>query len=204
MRWPWLVLGVALVVIGLVLVVVPVVPQGSGTVSYGVTNGGAHLSYYRVAESGLSLSGVIVVSVAWTAAGSSAVEIIAAACSSTCGGNFSQLSDVTVQTGKSGAFALDQPIGGSIAMGILSTENGSNASVTFRLVTTLSTVGSAMVVFGGALAIFGGVSRRKRASGSREDAPAPDGTLTEGADTAGGSSVDPGAAQLAEQSTGSR
>jgi len=159
MRWTWLVVGLGLAVVGLVLVVVPVVPQGSETVTYATVNGQAHFTYYRVAESGLSLSGVNVVAVSWTSASSVDVEVVAAACSASCNGNFSQLSDVTDQRGTSGQFTLDQPNGGSIVMGILSTANGTNASVSFRLVTTLSTVGSACIVLGGMLAIVGLILR---------------------------------------------
>jgi hypothetical protein len=161
MRWSWVAVGVVIALLGAVLLFVPVVPQGSETATYASTSGGVQYSYYRANVSGYSLSGTIVVAVSWTSNTSTAVQVIAAACSASCGENYQQLSDVTNETGTKGTFVLDQPNGGSIVMGILSTESGKSASVTFKVTTALATVATALVVIGLVLVIAGAVLRRK-------------------------------------------
>ena len=159
MRRRWVILGLMFAAIGPILLFVPLVPEGTPTVSYVVTGGHANFTYYRANVSGISLTGEIVIAVSWSSNTSFPVQVVAAACSASCADNFDQLTDVTNQNGTHGRFTLDQPNGGSIAMGILSTEQGSAASVTFTVTATLSTVGSALVI-GWILLVAIGVIRR--------------------------------------------
>jgi hypothetical protein len=158
MRWSWVLVGVAAIVIGAALLFVAVVPQGEQTVTYSTSNS-TTLPYYEASITGYSLTGTIVILVSWTAAQSADVQVVAAACSAACNGDINRYSDLTNQTGTSGSFTLDQPNGGSIIFGILSTANGSDASVTFKVTTALSTVGSALVVVGVILVVVGVVLR---------------------------------------------
>jgi len=161
MRWSWVAVGVVVVLLGAILLYVAIVPQGSETATYSTTGGGAQYSYYRANVTGYSLSGTIVVSVSWSSNTSTPVQVIAAACSASCGGSYQQLSDVTNESGTTGSFVLDQPNGGSIVMGILSSEGGKSASVTFKVTTAAATAATALVVIGIVLIVVGAVLRRK-------------------------------------------
>jgi len=160
--------GLVAIVIGLVLVLVPLVGQGSQTVVYSTSNTKT-LPYYEAAVSGFSLTGTIPIAVSWTANTSAPVQVVAAACTASCNGNIDDLSDLTNQTGTSGSFTLDQPNGGSIIFGILTTTGGNDASVTFKVTSALSTVGTALVVVGVLLLVIGLVLRSPRSEAP--DAP---------------------------------
>ncbi len=163
MRWSWVAVGVALAVVGVLLLYVPVVPQRSETATYSTSSEGVQYGYYRANVSGYSLSGTVVVDVSWTSNTSTSVQVIAAACTAACGGDYQHLSDVTNETGTQGRFVLDQPNGGSIVMGVLSTATGKDASVTFKITTAFATAGSVLVVAGPVLVIVGAVVRRRPA-----------------------------------------
>lgn len=176
MRWPWLAVGIALAVVGAILLYVPVLPQGSETAMYSTSNGNPQYSYFRSNLTGISLSGTIVVDVSWTSNTTTPVQVIAAACTAACDGDFQHLRDVTNETGTRGSFVLDQPNGGSIVMGVFSTASGKDASVTFRITSSLATAASVLVVAGPAVAIAGVLAKRR----PRSLAPAPASGLPSG------------------------
>ncbi len=155
MRAGLVVVGIVLAVIGAALLFVPVVPQSNETVS-----SSSSTPYVIISVGGYSLTGSVPVAVSWSTNGSTSVEVLAGACSATCNGSSSQISDITSQNGTSGSFTLNQPDGGSIIMGVVYA--GSPAvAVTFKITTALSTVGTILVVVGILILILGVVLRRK-------------------------------------------
>jgi uncharacterized membrane protein len=159
-RITWVVVGVVVLVIGVVLQFVPVASQGSETVV-----GGSDAPYWAGSVSGVSLTGSIPVSVAWSS--STAVTVLAGVASGGCSSPTS-VSGVASQSGTSGTFTLNQPDGGCLLLESGPGTGGSSVNVTFTIKTALTTVGSAMIIFGVILVIVGLVLRRKSAK-----APAP-------------------------------
>jgi hypothetical protein len=153
MRMGLVVVGVVLLLIGAVLLFVPVVPQSNETVS-----SNSELPYYAASISGFALTGSTPVSVSWSVNGSTPVEIVAGACTSSCA-NATQISSITTQNATSGSFTLNQPNGGSILMGVV--YGGGPVTVTFKIATALSTVGTALLVIGILVLIAGLVLGRK-------------------------------------------
>jgi uncharacterized membrane protein len=176
MRAGVVVVGIVLVVIGAVLMFVPVVGQGSQKV-----DSSSSTPYDVFSVSGFSLTGSIPVSVAWTS--TAAVTIVAAACSASCNtGDVSGISGLTEQTGTSGSFTLNQPDGGEVLVGVVSSGSGSPATATFSITTALTTVGSILLVLGIVILIVGVVLRSKskaasmppaEPAGQMADAPNP-------------------------------
>jgi len=84
------------------------------------------------------------------------------------------VSSLTYENGTSGSFTLNQPNGGSIAMGVLDF-GGSAANVTFKLTTALTTVGSILVPVGILVLIAGIVlkSKSQKAAAASMASPAP-------------------------------
>jgi len=166
-----MVVGVVLVVIGVALMYVPLSPQPNQQVWYTEPRGDQG---YVGSVSGWSITGSIPVAVSWSANGSTSVSVLAGTCSGNCSNG--QVSDVTYQNGTSGSFTLNQPNGGSVAMGVLSF-NGAAESVTFKITTALTTVGAGLLILGIILVIVGLVVRSKRKS-APEAAPPPTPTGT--------------------------
>jgi uncharacterized membrane protein len=154
MRLGLVIVGVVLAIIGAALLFVPVVPQSNQTIS---TASSPPLAILSV--SGFSLTGSIPVAVSWTA--NSSVTVFAAACSATCS-NVSMVSGTTVQTGTSGSFSLSQPNGGEVALGAIKA-SGPPSTVTFKLTTALSTVGTVLLIIGIVVLIVGVVLRSGKA-----------------------------------------
>ncbi len=163
MRLGIAVVGVILLVLGAVLLFVPLSPQPNQNVTSGsVSTGGSGVSIFSV--SGFSLTGNIPVSISWSAP--TAVVIGAVACSGTCQNPSTSGSGVAVQTGTSGTFTLNQPDGGEIGLVAITTA-GSAVTVTFKITTALTTVGSILLILGILLLIVGVVLK------SKSGAPAP-------------------------------
>jgi uncharacterized membrane protein len=167
MRIGIVVVGVVLLLIGAVLLFVPVVPQANQTVDTS-----SQLPFIAFQVSGYSLTGSIPISVSWTSP--TAVEVFAAVCSGTCSNSSvgSSVSGVTLQSGTSGSFTLNQPNGGTVGIGALNSGgSGSSApTVTFSIKTALSTLGTLLLIVGILLLILGVVLKSKKAPAM---APAP-------------------------------
>jgi len=165
MRPIWVAVGAVLIVVGVVLLYVPFVPQKSITVpaSQGPPD-------YEVGTvPGSSLTGKIPVAFAWTS--SVTVTVYGGTCSNPCS-NYSELSGIVVQTGTSGTFTVQQPVGGTIFVGA-NTSTGPAGSVSVKVTTAFSTLGSLFVIGGVALALVGLVIRPKRATSALGEAPPP-------------------------------
>lgn len=165
MRIGFVIVGAIVAVVGVALLYVPVFPQSAQTVTAkpGVP------SYYVGNVSYDSLTGKIPVSISWTA--TTTVTVIGGACTSHCT-NFSDLSDVTLETGTSGSFMVEQPVGGSIFMGA-NTSGAPSGSVTFKITAALTTVGSLLVIVGLLILVAGAFLRRTKASPAIAIVPAP-------------------------------
>ena len=161
MRIGIVVAGVVLIVIGAVLLFVPITDQGTQTVTSSAPE--------VLQVSGFSITGSIPVSISWTS--SSAVEVLAAACSSSCDtGNINAISGLTIQSGTSGSFTLNQPNGGEIVLGVITT-GGSSASATFTVKTALSLVGTILLLVGIVILIVGAVLRSRPKAEAMPPAP---------------------------------
>ena len=164
MRIGFVVIGAVVAVIGAALLYIPVVPQPSETVP--AVSGPP--TYYIGNVTGYSITEKIPVTISWTA--NVTVTVIGGACTSHCV-NFTDLSSLTLQTGTSGSFAVDQPNGGSIFFGA-NASGSSNGSVTFKVTTALSTVASGLVVVGIVLVLLGLLLRTQKASPAVATVPA--------------------------------
>jgi hypothetical protein len=165
MRPGLLVAGIVVLVIGVALLLVPVIPQTSETV-----RSTSNTPYYEGSVSGYSLTGTTVVSVTWSTNSSVAVTVLAAACSGGCT-NISQVSGVTSENGTTGSFTLNQPNGGSVLMGEVY-GGPTPVSVTFKITTSLGTVGTILVVLGILLLIAGAVLGRRAKPAATTTPPA--------------------------------
>ncbi len=154
MRIGLVIVGLVLIILGAVLLFVPLEPQTNQVVSTS-----SDTPYYEGTVSGFSLTGSIPISVSWNA--SATVQVIAGACTATCT-NESQVSSITTETGMSGSFTLSQPNGGSILMGAIGPLGGSPASVTFKITTALTTVGTILVPVGIIVLILGVVLKSQK------------------------------------------
>jgi hypothetical protein len=158
MRRAWVVLGIALLVLGAALLVVPIVPQASHKVKVAADPG-----WYQFLEnvSGFSITGAIAVSVSWTS--SAVVDVDAAACSGYCD-NVSQVAGFmqTQTTVTSGSFYLGQPNGGSIFLAWEKQWSPSaSVNITFSIWTDLTIVGPILLTPGAIVLILGVVLRSK-------------------------------------------
>jgi uncharacterized membrane protein len=150
------IVGALLLAAGAAFLFIPVVPQANQTVT-----ANSEEPYSEVSVGGISLMGVTPVQVSWTVG--SPVDIAAAACSSSCAASdVGALSGLTVQSGRSGSFTLEQPNGGSIVLAVTASQTGGPVNVTFRLTAALSTVGSGLLIAGALLLILGVVFRSTR------------------------------------------
>jgi hypothetical protein len=162
MRVGILVVGIVLAIIGAVLLFVPVVPQASQTTT-------STVPVVLLSVSGFSITGSIPVAVSWNS--TTSVIVVGVACTATCNQNVSSLSGVTLQTGTSGSFTLNQPNGGEIGLAAEnSSGSGSPSTVTFKVTTAISTVGSALLIVGIIVLIIGAAVKSKKAQVA---APAP-------------------------------
>lgn len=151
MRVGLIVVGIVLLVVGAVLLFVPVVPQTE------TANSASDTPYYAASVSGFSLTGSIAVSVSWSTNGTVPVNVLAASASGNCS-SASSISGIVSENGTSGSFTLSQPNGGCIVMGVL--YGGSPVTVTFKITTALSTVGTILIPVGVILLILGAVLGR--------------------------------------------
>ena len=164
MRIGIVIVGVVLAIIGAALLFVPVIPQSNQsikTVSDIPSNAVLNVS-------GFSLTGSIPVSVSWTS--NNSVTVLAATCFNCLSENVSSIAGVTIQRGTSGSFTLNQPDGGSIYVGAVSpTETPS--TVTFKITTALTTVGSALLIVGIVLLLVGVVLKSRKAKTAAATTP---------------------------------
>jgi uncharacterized membrane protein len=174
MRIGIVVVGVILLILGAVLLFVPLVPQSNQTVDTS-----SSLPFIAFQVGGYSVTGSIPVAVSWSSPTS--VEVVAATCSGTCMNSNASASGITIQSGTSGSFTLNQPNGGTVGIGVLapSGSSGSNTTVTFKIATALSTVGTLLLVVGILLLIVGVVVKSKKSAAAASPPalatpPAPD------------------------------
>jgi len=166
MRIGIVIVGVVVAIIGVALLFVPVIPQSNQSVkTAGITPSNVVLNV-----SGFSWTGSIPVSISWTS--NTLVTVLAATCFNCLSENVSSITGVTIQTGTSGSFTLNQPDGGSIYVGAVS-PTGTPATVTFKITTALTTVGSALLVVGIVLLIVGVILKSRKAKTAAATAPMP-------------------------------
>ena len=164
MRTILVIVGAVVLVVGAVLLFVPIVPQASQKVSSNSAS-----PYVFMSVSGFSLTGTIPVAVSWSA--NATVTVVAAACTSACN-TISGLSSLTIQSGRSGSFTLNQPDGGEVIFGIAN--SSSPASATFNVTTATTTVGSILLIVGIVILIVGVVLKSKgKAMPAAQPMPAP-------------------------------
>ncbi|HEV8050210.1 MAG TPA: hypothetical protein VGP88_06415 [Thermoplasmata archaeon] len=168
MRPVLVVVGIVLLIVGAVLLFEPVVPQANQTVS-----NNSNVPFVVESVSGYSLTGSIVVHISWTSA--SPVEVIAASCAANCNANSSAsgVSGITLQTGTSGSFTLNQPNGGEIAFGAYNPTGASGGNATFTISTALATVGTLLIVVGIIVFIAGLVLKSDKARAAAAAPAAP-------------------------------
>jgi uncharacterized membrane protein len=156
MRTGIVVVGVVLLVVGAVLLFVPITPQPSQKIA---SNSSTPVLLFSV--SGFSVTGSIPISVSWSSTGP--VTVAAATCSGTCQNraNVSDVSGITLQSGTSGSFTLNQPNGGEVLIAAVNTGGGNATTTTFNVTTALSTVGTILLIVGILLLIVGVVVKAK-------------------------------------------
>ncbi|MCI4369927.1 MAG: hypothetical protein L3J81_01195 [Thermoplasmata archaeon] len=169
MRPVIVVVGIVLLIVGAVLLFEPVVPQANQTIT---SQSSPPIDIESV--SGYSVTGAIAVHIAWTSV--EPVTVVAATCSANCN-TTSTASGVTLQSGTSGSFTLNQPNGGEIAFGALNLTSGKGGNATFTISTALATVGTLLVVVGILLVIAGIILKsdqaRAKAAAATQAAPTP-------------------------------
>jgi hypothetical protein len=136
----FLLLGAGLIAVGIALLFVPVLAQPTETIP--ARHGPAN--FYIEHLPGASLTGTIPATISWSS--DVAVTVVGGACAAACT-NDSELSDVVVQRGLSGTFAVVQPDGGSIFLGA-NTSAPIPATVTFHATAAFVTLGSLLAVGG--------------------------------------------------------
>ncbi|MCI4327187.1 MAG: hypothetical protein L3K16_06100 [Thermoplasmata archaeon] len=159
MRPVIVVVGIVLLIVGAVLMVEPVVPQSNQTIS-----SNSALPYVVESVSGYSLTQTIAVHISWTAPAT--VTVVGGACTASCNSS-SSASDLTIQSGTSGSFTLNQPNGGEILFGAINgstfSQGSGAANATFMVTTAFATVGTLLVVVGILLVIAGLVMKSDKA-----------------------------------------
>jgi hypothetical protein len=162
-RW-LMVLGIVLILVGIVLSYVPIVPEGSHTATVALHSFASEWSgWYQFSEnvSGYSLTGVIPVTISWTA--SAGTDADAAACFGYCH-NITQVEDFmkTEGEGTSGSFSLLQPNGGSIILALIqqSTPPASD-NFSFSITAVLTVAGPVLLTLGTIAIILAGILRPK-------------------------------------------
>lgn len=172
MRWVVSVAGVAVLLVGVLLLWVPLAPVSSPTFSPGPS---PQSPVYLFSVSGYSLSGTIPVSIYWTMSGGTTVTLAAAACSNRCqSGNVSALSDISMQSGTTGTFKINQPNGGEIVVVLVSFSSPSHSvGVSLSILAGIPTVGSVLLIGGIALAILGVLLPSGRRPVSTPSVPPP-------------------------------
>jgi hypothetical protein len=156
MRGRWVVLGIALLVVGAVLLFVPIVPQASHSVKVAADPG-----WYQFLEnvSGFSITGAVAVTVSWTS--SAVVDADAAACSGYCDNVGQVASIMQTQTNvTSGSFYLGQPNGGSIFLAWEKQWSPSAlVNISFSIWTDLTVIGPILLTPGAIVLIVGVILR---------------------------------------------
>jgi uncharacterized membrane protein len=180
MRPVIVVVGIVLLIVGAVLLFEPVVPQANQTIT---SQSSPPVDIESV--SGYSLTGSIAVHIAWTSV--APVTVVAATCSANCNYN-SSASGVTLQSGTSGSFTLNQPNGGEIAFGAINLTSGKGGNATFTISTALATVGTLLIVVGILLVIAGVILKSDKARSAVQPASpvvsSPSGPTSPGSDPA--------------------
>jgi hypothetical protein len=159
-----MILGIVLILIGIVLSYVPVVPEGTHTATVtGRSSPGIWGFWYQFSEnvSGYSVTGVIPVTISWTA--SAATDADAAACFGYCH-NVTQVSSFmqTEGEGTGGSFSLLQPNGGSIFLALIQqTSPPASDNFSFSITAVLTVAGPLLLTSGTIAIILGGVLQPK-------------------------------------------
>lgn len=159
-----MILGIVLILIGIVLSYVPVVPEGTHTATVtGSSSAGLGSFWYQFSEnvSGYSVTGVIPVTISWTA--SAATDADAAACFGYCH-DVTQVESFmkTEGEGTGGSFSLLQPNGGSIFLALIQqTTPPASDNVSFSITAVLTVAGPLFLTSGTIAIILGGVLQRK-------------------------------------------
>ncbi len=172
MRWVVSVAGVAVLLVGVLLLWVPLAPQPAPTLSSGPLPPSPG---YVFSVGGYSLTGTIPVTIYWTMSGGTTVTLAAAACSNRCNsGNVSALSGLSIETGTTGTFTIDQPNGGEIVVVMVSFSSPSDSvGVALSIMVGIPTVGSILLIGGIALVILGVVLPSGRRPVSTPSVPPP-------------------------------
>lgn len=162
MRFLLVVIGVAVMVIGAVLLVIPTIPQPSVNISAASNTSG----YQAFSTNAFSLTYQQPISGDWTSNTSVLFEVFV--CSSGCSTPNASVVASVVQTGTSGSFALDVPEGAIVQFTMIGA-SGTAAHGTVDFSTALTLPGSIALLAGVALIILGFFLRapRKMAPGAR-------------------------------------
>jgi len=164
MRGGWVAFGIVLAIIGAVLLFVPVTTQATQAVS--------DTNPYAANVTGFSITGTVAFTLTWTS--SSVVELTAASCASVdfSAGNPCQGETLLgTQNGTSGSMSFNLKPGAALLIG---TPNSPGGSADITLKSSLSTVGSILLVFGGLVFLVGLVLKKKaRPAPAPTPAPAP-------------------------------
>jgi hypothetical protein len=157
-----MILGIVLIVIGIALSYVPIVPEGShsATTTFS-SSAGVWSEWYQFSEnvSGYSVTGVIPVTISWSA--SAGTDADAAACFGHCT-NVTQVESFmkTEGEGTSGSFSLLQPNGGSIFLALIQqTHPPASDNFTFSITAVLTVAGPLLLTFGTITIILAGILR---------------------------------------------
>jgi len=162
-RWV-MILGIVLILIGIVLSYVPIVPEGNHTATVTFRSSiGIWTAWYQFSEnvSGYSVTGVIPVTISWSASAGTAAD--AAACFGYCT-NVTEVESFmkTEGEGTSGSFSLLQPNGGSIFLALIQqTTPPASDNLTFSITAVLTVAGPLLLTFGTITIIFAGILRPK-------------------------------------------
>lgn len=152
MRFLLVVIGVAVMVIGAVLLVIPTVAQPSVNLSAASTNRGLEAGWHNYTASDLSVIGQLPISGSWTSNASVLFEVNV--CTAGCGGKNATVATSVVQTGTSGSFSIDVPQGGIVSFSMNGT-SGTAAHGTVNFSTALTLPGSITLIVGIAVIVLG-------------------------------------------------
>lgn len=148
MRFLLVVIGVAVMVIGAVLLVIPTIPQPSVNIAAGTNSGGSQ----AFTTSAFSLTYQQPISGSWTSNTSVLFEVIV--CSAGCSTANATVAASVIQTGTSGSFAIVVPEGGIVQFSMIgATGTAAHGTVTFS--TALTLPGSIALLAGIAVIVLG-------------------------------------------------
>lgn len=148
MRFLLVVIGVAVMVIGAVLLVIPTIPQPSVNIAAGTNSSGSQ----AFTTSAFSLTYQQPISGSWTSNTSVLFEVIV--CSAGCSTANATVAASVVQTGTSGSFTVVVPEGGIVQFSMIGA-SGTAAHGTVTFSTALTLPGSIALLAGVALIVLG-------------------------------------------------